>query len=78
MTTALNKKQKNLELLIMAHRYLYYVECCPKITDSEYDKLEVQVRALLPETSPVHRVGSSLASSYTPEQVAKANSLMGE
>lgn len=53
---------------VLVHRYLYYVEAQPIISDFEYDQLEREARAVLPETSPVHKVGSCLPSSY-PEAV---------
>lgn len=62
------KKLKELEDLTMAHRFLYYVECAPVLTDHEYDVIERRARAALPETSPVQKVGSSLESDYTDEQ----------
>ena len=49
---------------ILVHRYLYYVECAPIIGDTQYDMLEREARAVLPETSPVQGIGSDLASSY--------------
>ena len=56
----------------MVHRYLYYVECQPVISDYEYDMLERKVREVLPETSPVQGVGSSLPSSYSKEVIKDA------
>jgi NAD-dependent DNA ligase len=61
-----------LELDVMAHRYLYYVESDPTLPDSAYDQLERQARAACPPESPVHGIGSSLPSSYTAEQVQRA------
>ncbi|MNU19529.1 hypothetical protein D3C71_77580 [compost metagenome] len=69
------KKLQELEDLTMAHRFLYYVECAPVLTDFEYDKLERKAVAALPETSPVHKVGSSLDSSYTDAQKKIAEDL---
>lgn len=60
-------KHQAIEHEIMVHRYLYYVECQPVITDAEYDIIERKARSILPETSPVHKVGSSLPSSYSDE-----------
>jgi NAD-dependent DNA ligase len=60
------------ELALMAHRYLYYVECAPVISDAEYDARERAVLPLLPESSALRAVGSSLGSSYTAEQVEMA------
>jgi NAD-dependent DNA ligase len=71
----LSKKLKALEDSVMAHRYLYYVEATPVITDAEYDVLERKARAGLPEDSSVQKVGSSLEDDYSPEQVAIAKGL---
>ena len=57
---------------IMVHRYLYYVEAQPEISDYEYDKLERDAREVCDETSPVHGGGSSLPSSYSKEQINDA------
>ena len=59
----------DIEMEVMAHRYLYYVESAPVISDFEYDNLERTAREVAPQESPVHGVGSSLASSYTPEMI---------
>lgn len=64
-----------IEDLVMAHRYRYYVVCDPVLPDHIYDVLERQARVILPDTSPVQRVGSDLTSSYTKEQIALANKL---
>ena len=66
----------SLETEVMAHRYLYYVECNPVLPDLDYDKLEQAARVLCPPESPVHGVGSSLPSSYTKEQIERAKELM--
>lgn len=55
---------------ILVHRYLYYVEAQPIISDYEYDMLEREALPFLPEDSPVHLVGSCLPSSY-PKEVIK-------
>lgn len=67
MTTA----ETELELAVLEHRYRYYVLSNPMITDSEYDVLEQQARQLLPASSPVHSVGSSLSSSYPIEVIQR-------
>lgn len=64
-----------LEKLILAHRYMYYIECDPILPDLEYDALERTARATLPEDSPVQKVGSDLASSYPKEIVDFAKEL---
>lgn len=52
---------------VLIHRFLYYVMADPVISDFEYDNLEREARAVCPETSPVHGVGSCLPSSYPTE-----------
>lgn len=61
--------------LAMAHRYLYYVECDPAISDHEYDVIERRARAIAPEGHPIHGVGSSLPESYSAEIIALAKTL---
>lgn len=58
------------EHLLMAHRYAYYVEADPIITDSEYDRLDKAVTPWLPEDSPLQKPGSSLEESYRPKDKA--------
>jgi hypothetical protein len=69
--------QHKLEREVLIHRYLYYVESAPIIPDSEYDLIEREARKVLPETSPVHKVGSSLPSDYSDNIIyeAKARSV---
>lgn len=62
------ERKKELELQVMAHRYMYYVECNPMFTDWQYDHLQKLADAHCPPESPVHKVGSDLAESYTEEQ----------
>lgn len=72
-----NKLQiSELRLLCLVHRYLYYVENAPVISDRDYDFLERSLITLLakePSLSdageysqfcPSKNVGSSLISSY--------------
>ena len=61
----------------MAHRYLYYVLSESVLADAVYDQIEREARAICPPGSPVHGVGSSLPSSYSPEQKVKALELRG-
>lgn len=58
--------EKQLEDQVLMHRYLYYVKDSPVISDYVYDQIERDARAVCKEDSPVHGVGSSLASSYPP------------
>lgn len=69
------ERMKRLELLVMAHRYLYYVKSAPVLTDYEYDLLESQARRELPEGSPVHGFGSDVEESYSAEQKRAAKFL---
>lgn len=64
-----------LEQQVLVHRYRYYVMDDPVISDFEYDQLERQARNLLPLESPVHGIGSSLASSYSDEVATLARSM---
>lgn len=62
---------------LMAHRYLYYVECAPVITDEEYDQKE---RAFLEQVgeeslSPMSLPGSDLVKSYSDDEINLANEL---
>lgn len=66
----------SIEDLVMAHRYMYYVLAETVLPDHQYDILERQGRLLLPDTSPVQRVGSDLSSSYTEYQINLARKLL--
>ena len=61
---------------VMAHRYLYYVLAEPVLTDADYDTLERRAREVCPPKSSVHKVGSSLPSSYTKKQVGLATQFL--
>lgn len=67
----------DLEKEVMVHRYCYYVLASPLLPDAEYDKIERAAREVLPESSPVHRVGSSLPSSYSDEVKREAANRLG-
>jgi NAD-dependent DNA ligase len=58
---------QQLEDTIMAHRFLYYIECNPIISDASFDALERNARSLLKDKldSPVHSQGSELLDSYS-------------
>lgn len=64
-----------LEKRLMAHRYMYYVEADPILTDAEYDRLDKAVTPWLPEDSPLHKPGSDSASHYSEEHKAYAKYL---
>lgn len=65
------------ETEVLAHRYLYYVLAEPILPDLVYDVLEREAREQCPLTSPVHKVGSSLASSYPQSAILRAKQLQG-
>jgi hypothetical protein len=62
---------QQLEDTVMAHRYLYYIECAPIMLDVDFDKLERNARSSLKDKldSPVHSNGSELADSYSDKVV---------
>jgi len=66
----------DLENEVLAHRWLYYVLATQVLSDVDYDRLECEARAALPETSPVHRCGSDLRESYPVAAVARAEELL--
>jgi NAD-dependent DNA ligase len=71
-----NQTPEQLERSVMAHRYLYYVLAEAYLPDHLYDELERGARAVCPLESAVHRLGSSLPSSYTQEQKDWASGLL--
>lgn len=71
---------QQLEDTIMAHRYLYYIECNPVLPDSDFDVLERNARSLLKDKldSPVHGNGSELSDSYSDEIKIMAKKWLSE
>jgi NAD-dependent DNA ligase len=67
-----------LETEVMAHRYLYYVLSEQSVSDAEYDVLERKAREVCDSGSPVHGVGSSLASSYKSSEKELAVKLLNK
>lgn len=61
-----------LEHEVLVNRFLYYVAAEPILSDYAYDQLEREAREALKHDmeNPVHKVGSSLSSSYS-EKVKK-------
>lgn len=57
--------------LVLAYRYLYYVESYSAVPDYEYDLLEKQVKHL-PE---INKPGSSLRKDYSQETIELANKI---
>lgn len=72
---------RQMERLLMAHRYLYYVECSPTIRDSEYDRMDREFLKLCPiggeVESVLHHPGSDMRMSYTPDEIELAKQLEG-
>ena len=71
---ATRKDAEGLEKTLQAHRYCYYVNDAPVISDYDYDRLERQLLDFYEDhylepasTSILNTVGSSLASSYSQE-----------
>jgi NAD-dependent DNA ligase len=65
-----------LEREVLVHRYLYYVEAAPILSDFVYDQIEREARAVLPEDNVVHKVGSCLPSSYPQDIIDEARRRM--
>lgn len=63
------------EKLALAHRYLYYIEFSPVITDFEYDMLEKKALEECDENSTLNKPGSDLKSSYSDEIIELAEKL---
>jgi len=59
-----SKRQLSLEDQVLLHRYCYYVLANPLVSDAVYDQIEREARKIYPEDNVVHKVGSSLPSSY--------------
>jgi hypothetical protein len=76
-TPTLTRELQDIEDTVMAHRFLYYVAANPMLSDYQYDLLEEQARRVLPASSPVHRLGSSIADDYPPRVKALAQSKVG-
>jgi len=77
MESPLSKEQlRKSEILVLAHRYLYYVLNTPVISDRAYDELEKAAIKILPSTSDVNKPGSDLDSSYSQEVKDKAQLLL--
>ena len=58
-------KEISLPDKCLVHRYLYYVENEPIISDMEYDIMEKEARKIAEETHPINKPGSSLRNSYS-------------
>ena len=72
----LQEDLKSIERKVMAHRYLYYVECNPVLPDANYDAIERDARKVLPADSPVQGIGSDLSSDYSKEVIELAHSYL--
>ena len=54
-----------LENLVMAHRYLYYVKNESVISDYNYDMMEKKTLKIVGNNSPLHKTGSSNKEDYS-------------
>lgn len=70
--------EPSLPDVVMAHRYLYYVEMRPIISDRDYDRLEREALEQIGPDHPLRKPGSEMSSSYTEEQKALARRLRRE
>jgi hypothetical protein len=70
--------QGHAEDVILRHRYLYYVEDAPVLSDKEYDELEAQVKATWSIGVASHTVGSSDPANYPPYIVEGRRPLKAE
>lgn len=68
-------RHQQLSAEIRHHRYLYYNQEAPEITDADYDALERELRALEAQypdlhtvDSPTEQVGADISSKFTPVQ----------
>lgn len=57
----------SIEDKCLVHRFLYYVLCDPIISDYEYDQMELVAKKNAVDSHMIHKVGSSLVSSYSEE-----------
>lgn len=60
----------------LVHRYLYYIENEPVISDYKYDIMEKEALKTCDENHPLRKPGSSLKSSYSQDIVNKAKDLL--
>lgn len=69
---------EEIEEVIMIHRYLYYVEMTPILSDRSYDLFEYYAVGVCPDDSIVHDFGSSNAEDYDERIITKALQLRTE
>lgn len=69
---------EKLENAVLAHRYLYYVLHTPLLDDHQYDLLERDARAQLPEYSAINDVGSDNEEDYPMTAILYARRLLRE
>ncbi len=67
-----DKDLREMERKVMAHRYLYYIECDPVITDFQYDQLQREFDKVGNPNSPAVQVGSDLSSDYSADEIELA------
>jgi len=79
---------KKLRVMLLVHRYAYYVKSAPMISDFQYDILENELKVLVAENPelehkaafdqecPTRTVGSSIATDYPLEIAELAERLL--
>ena len=66
---------KSIELLCLAHRYLYYVKCSPILSDYRYDLLESEALKAISQDSLLNKPGSDNPKDYPQEAIELAEKL---
>lgn len=69
------QRLKSIELLCMAHRYLYYVKCRPVISDHDYDTLEREALEFVGQESLIRQPGSDNEKDYPEDAIELAEKL---
>lgn len=64
--------------ILMAYRYLYYIQGWSKITDFQYDKLETQFKEMYPDSTITTTAGADKEEGYTSHQITIAKMFMLE
>lgn len=74
----IDSSNKDLENIVLAHRYLYYVLMTPILPDYTYDSLEEYALTKVSEDSIIRFPGSNLEEDYSDEIKELANKLLSE
>lgn len=66
---------KSIEILCLAHRYLYYVKLTPVLSDYRYDLLESEALKAISQDSLLNKPGSDNPKDYPDEVIQLAEKL---